>query len=388
MQQRWTRFHWKRLHSQWKKFKLRQTFFTYSYRNSCACSNKIYPIMFALPLPAHEVMRSDRQGEEIEGNRDNVAIEPADQNELHNYPSPYSTVTFKQVVIGSILSIFTGAIGFYIYKKLNEEYILTEEDKKILELISSRQQMGEILVLGKAGIGKSYLIDALIGADLAEENDTNTGTFNVKSFDIDIKIQNVKLASLKIWDSVGFFSELTERQCVEQLYKAKNCGIIFLVINGNAPRLYDDLERLYPILNKLYNGDSWIHKSVIVVTRGNEMIKMKSKTKLNKRINEWNQTIPKCLQKCGMSKDNASNIPIIWAYGKTDKNWKRILLSNAIERALSDQKNALVMIDPYNVNDNIVDDLDDGYKMIIKRKPKIRLVPTYNKIAHQRMSGH
>eukprot|EP01084_Bolivina_argentea_P018008 33575_1 len=370
----WRKFQWKHVHSQWRKLKFRQTL---TCCKSYGYANKIYPIIFALPLPmAMGVIRSDQQGEEIEGKRD-----PVDLHEPHPYPSPYPAVTFKQLAIGSILSIFTGIIGFFIYKKINEEYVLTDEDKKILELISSRQQMGEILVLGKAGVGKSYLIDALIGSDLADENDTKTGTFDVKSFDIDIKIQNYKLASLKIWDSIGFFSELTEKQCIEQLFSAKNCGIIFLVINGNAPRLYDDLERLYPILNKLYDGDSWIHKSVIVVTRGNEMIKMKSNTKLNERINEWKEIIPKCLAKCGMSKKNANNIPIIWAYGKTDKMWKKVLLSTAIERAQNDQKHVLVMIDPYNINDDVLDTIEPEYRMLIKNKPKFRNVPaTYNKV--------
>eukprot|EP01083_Nonionella_stella_P006943 20081_1 len=326
---------------------------------------KLYPLVLALPLPM--LQSNATEGGKEETHEYPTPLPPTDIN-VGEQPGAYVSVSnaipwkyavFATIAIGSLLS---GAILYSKYTPNN----LSDEQKQLLQLIVNQRNTAEILVLGKSGVGKSYLIDALIESSIAHSdkdvihNSSNTATEQIESYHVDITIQDYTVAKLKIWDSVGFYGDFTEQECVQQLHIAQNCGTILLVLDGSSPRLNDDLERLYPILNGLYHDKSWIKKAIIVMTRGNQVIDLNSKEYLQQRMEQWKQVISSKLIKIGLTKKEANSIPIRWSFEKNDNQWKETLVATIIERVQKDQINALEMLE-------IVQDSRDVLRRIRKR---------------------
>ncbi len=150
---------------------------------------------------------------------------------------------------------------------------------------------------------------------------------------------------------MGFFSKQPQEKCIKELRKAAESNSIIIAINGLLSGVPDDLQRLVPILNQLYGGKHWIDRTVIAVTRGNEVKKLGYDIEARQKAwHSGSESIPASLERSGMTPEEANSIPIIWAYGKDDKHWQRLLLLNAIERAKGG-KGAIVMINEDLIND-------------------------------------
>eukprot|EP01084_Bolivina_argentea_P229166 386861_1 len=342
---------------------------------------KLYPIILALPLPMiNQMIHSGQEGEN-EGQHEYpspavnilhpVQQQNQQQNQQHNQQPIDANVIVPQQPIdeNALAPSYQWKYGFFaitaigsmllasmLYQKYKQNNELSDEEHKMLQLISKQRNTAEILVLGRSGVGKSYLINSLM-----EQNIATDKTTEIQSYNVDITIQNYTVARLKIWDSSGFYGDLSDKQCVQQLKVAKDCGTILLVLDGNTPRLNDDLERLCPILNRLYNGKSWINKTIIVATRGNQVIDLNSKQYLNQRMTEWKELISSKLMKVGLSENEANSIPIVWSFNRNENEWKQKLIVTIIERAETQQKDALSMIGANNKQHDTIFGL--GFKL-------------------------
>jgi predicted GTPase len=69
--------------------------------------------------------------------------------------------------------------------------------KAVLVLLLVGYVVCNVLVIGKAGVGKSYFINALLGEDIAHESHTDDiGTHNINSYEYE---------GIKIFDTPGLF---------------------------------------------------------------------------------------------------------------------------------------------------------------------------------------
>jgi len=197
--------------------------------------------------------------------------------------------------------------------------------------------------MGKAGAGKSTLVNNLLDAPLAKIGEGTTGTFNIDTY----KLHKYGYEFI-IYDTPGFFDEENNIDIAKEIGSIQKINIVLLCYDLNQPRLYQDDLNTFSEIKKNYGNDILKH-SILVFTKSN----------LVKNLEFINKT--------RYDKINI-NIPMANAYDNTTELWREklwyIILLNA--------KNPDYMIQANYIRFTLCDPL----KKIIENVQQNGLYPT------------
>ncbi|MDF2587091.1 MAG: putative GTPase [Anaerocolumna sp.] len=157
-------------------------------------------------------------------------------------------------------------------KKLITEKILG--DKELNELMESldKHRPPRFLIIGRTGVGKSSLINAMCSSFLAETSAVEVGTIGVQKYDC---IREGKI-QMQILDTRGIgesFSEIegtdtsAEKQLEKEIDKFLPDAILFVLPCASRDRLNTDVDMLNNILKKVMKGTPII----VVLNRADEI---------------------------------------------------------------------------------------------------------------------
>lgn len=142
--------------------------------------------------------------------------------------------------------------------------------EKFLEWFAKKsQEQLNILITGKTGVGKSRLVNGLVGFHVAKEGrERKDCTGDVAPYSAVIEGIEVR-----VWDSPG----LQDRTCNEEIYLAKlkdklkdGFDVMIYCIKMDDKRFYSEDEKAMRALTKGFGDDLW-KKAVIALTFANKI---------------------------------------------------------------------------------------------------------------------
>ena len=183
-----------------------------------------------------------------------------------------------------------------------------------------------IFIFGKTGVGKSSLLNTLLGIERAEEGanifsqtkevepHTESRSVNVILHTFPVTINDV---SITVYDSPGLKDPFTdEKVTVKEIQK--NCKDIDLFIyctQFTQTRItQDDFDSILMLSNSLGN-DIW-DKALIALTFANKVHLPPSnrdslEDHFQKRVSDWSKVLRYAITKAGVNKEIAETVPVV-----------------------------------------------------------------------------
>lgn len=177
----------------------------------------------------------------------------------------------------------------------------------------------EILITGKTGVGKSTLVNALVGRKVAKEGSKlRPETMGVTEYQL-MTDQGVEII---VWDSPGL-QDGTDNEpayLAEMKEKCSNVDIVICCIKLETKAKLGEEQADFEAIRKLTEtfGPDWWKYSVFVMTFGNQlesMLKTKHQgavieEKFNARIDSWEQRIHQALLSAGVPEKIVRQVPV------------------------------------------------------------------------------
>lgn len=140
-----------------------------------------------------------------------------------------------------------------------------------------------ILVIGKTGVGKSTLVNALVGAKVAKTGDTLMGV--TEKIGVHKKTKNG--IHIHVCDTPGMATIGTDNS--DTLYSAlqecKDFDLLLFCMRMTDYRFDDYNVREMQLITKVFGGDIW-KKGMIILTHANDM-HIKEKEDFKFKLHEW-----------------------------------------------------------------------------------------------------
>lgn len=141
----------------------------------------------------------------------------------------------------------------------------------------------QVMVIGKMGVGKSYLINALLGETIAKESYTDDiGTTNLSSY-------NYK--GISIFDTPGLFEPGSDTKTILKHYIEKSKPSILIVcFDSTEKRLSDQDLKIVTILKTLF-GDKILEKTIFTLTQVNRVCMLNGESRMKDIITSKKSTL-------------------------------------------------------------------------------------------------
>ena len=196
-----------------------------------------------------------------------------------------------------------------------------DKKKEIKDWIRNSKKRLEILITGRTGVGKSKLVNSLIGKEVAKVgNKLDIQTKNVEAHEVKTK-EGVEVV---VWDSPGLQdgSGNEEEYLAELKEKCSNVDIVIYCIDIAATRselaceeeeVQNDLSAIQKLTTKF--GTDWWKHSFFVLTRANALVATLSvegdlEKRFNERLQDWKERIHGALIAAGVSKEITDKVPV------------------------------------------------------------------------------
>jgi len=164
--------------------------------------------------------------------------------------------------------------------------------------------------MGKAGAGKSSLVNFLLDAPIAHIGEYNTGTFDVNTYKINKYNKN-----FVIYDTPGLFDvNIDMNQVTKRIGAIEKINIVLICYDISQPRLFrDDVETFEKI--KMQYGTNILKHSLLVFTKSN--------------------LVGNNLEQIATARYNKINvqIPTIFAHDNTTLEWREVLWDQIVKQS-------------------------------------------------------
>lgn len=178
----------------------------------------------------------------------------------------------------------------------------------------------EFLLCGRTGVGKSSLINSLIGSKVCEVGDPTGKTgFNKCTPAVSKTIVHISGVIVSIFDSPGLQDGTnSDEEYLEDMYsKCKDVDLVIYCIDMTVPRYTEDEIRATQLMTNKFGTDFW-NRCVLVLTKANNVRvpprEKKSKREYHIRLYNSHKTqFSEQLIDQGVPKDVAKGIPAVAA---------------------------------------------------------------------------
>ena len=130
----------------------------------------------------------------------------------------------------------------------------------------------QFLVCGKTGVGKSSLINSLVGREMCRVNDPGMpkGTFEAGTTEVKETLVKLENVIVSVWDSPGLQDGTdNEEKYLENMYeKCKDVDIVLYCMDMTIPRWTPPEVKATKLLTERFGVDFW-KKAILVLTKAN-----------------------------------------------------------------------------------------------------------------------
>ena len=178
----------------------------------------------------------------------------------------------------------------------------------------------EILVTGRTGVGKSTLINGLVGKKVAEEgHGLCPKTMSVTKYSVNTKDG----FEIVVWDSPGLQdgTENEEAYLAEMKKKCSNVDIVIYCLKMSIRSALGENQKDFSAIQKLTGtfGAEWWKHAIFVLTFANAIeaqlktryrLEIVIKEKFEAQTKEWKVRIHAALSSAGVPQEVASKVPV------------------------------------------------------------------------------
>ena len=249
-----------------------------------------------------------------------------------------------------------------IYEKLFEENVITKEQKEIEIATLTGEKKTHIMACGLTGVGKSTILNGLVGENLFKVGDT----LNEETAEVEKKSHFVPGLNAKViaYDTPGFSKAFKDKDEYTKKIKGhcKDVDVLLYCISVESPRAVMDKDiEVLKLLKSALDDDIWKH-CVIVLTFANTIISMLQEqgikdVKKNFRIklSDWKKKVVKAFEEAAI-KDAISIVPAGISckpsFLNDERSWSSELWFTVFDKLSNDGKIGLLMINAKRIKES------------------------------------
>ena len=180
----------------------------------------------------------------------------------------------------------------------------------------------EFLVCGKTGVGKSTLINGLVGQEVRNVNDPGLGDYSSATFgpgttEVEETLLNIDGVLVSVWDSPGLQDDTdSDEKYLENMYaNCKNVDLVLYCVDMTTVRWTPREKKATELLTKKFGVEFW-KRCILVMTKANMVrVPRSEKSKENeyfKRLyHNFMQQFQQQLITQGVVEDTARSVPAV-----------------------------------------------------------------------------
>ena len=179
----------------------------------------------------------------------------------------------------------------------------------------------ELLVCGRTGVGKSTLINGLVGQEICEVKGPGLGDYSASTFGPGTTVAKENLLNvggviISVWDTPGLQDDDKDRRYIENMYsKCKNVDLVLFCVDISTIRWADVDKTAMTSFNDKFGVQFW-KRCVLVMTKAN-LIRVPAKHRENKSryladlYHDLQRLFQSQLIDLGLSESEARSIPAV-----------------------------------------------------------------------------